>query len=138
MSLSRFQERPVERQPVERLPEVLTESAFARTTTPRHLGEVESSGMCVYKFHGLDEERLKSFAKIVWPERAFEIISLSWIRGLIFIKVTGFVVTSKLLKIKHLSKFFKHYFHRFNTLFGFVLCRLRGAVKLPENGLLYA
>ena len=62
MSLCRFQERPVERQPVERLPEVLTEPAFARTTAPRHLGEVESSGMCEYKFHGLDEERLKRFA----------------------------------------------------------------------------
>jgi len=48
--------------------------------------------------------------KFVWPESAFEIISLSWIRGLIFIKVTGFVVTSKLLKIKHLSKLLKHYF----------------------------
>lgn len=62
MSLCRFQERPVERQPVERLPEVLTEPAFARTTAPRHLGEVESSGMCENKFHGLDEERLKRFA----------------------------------------------------------------------------
>ena len=38
------------------------EPAFARTTAPRHLGEVESSGMCEYKFHGLDEERLKRFA----------------------------------------------------------------------------
>ncbi|MCI6911768.1 MAG: hypothetical protein MR771_01130, partial [Treponema succinifaciens] len=62
MSLCRFQERPVERQPVERLPEVLTEPAFARTTAPRQLGEVESSGMCENKFHGLDEERLKRFA----------------------------------------------------------------------------
>ena len=49
--------------------------------------------------------------KFFWPARAFEIISLSWIRGLIFIFL--------------------------NTFFGFVLCRLRGAVKLPQNGLLY-
>jgi len=52
----------------------------------------------------------KGLLKFVWPESAFEIISLSWIRGLIFIKVTGFVVTSKLLKIKRLSKLLKHYF----------------------------
>ena len=62
MSLRRFQERPVERQPVERLLEVLSEPAFARAATPRHLGEVESSGMREYKFHGLDEEGLKRFA----------------------------------------------------------------------------
>ena len=62
MSLCRFQERPVERQPVERLLEVLTEPAFARAATPRQLGEVESSCMCENKFHCLDEEGLKRFA----------------------------------------------------------------------------
>ena len=94
--------------------------------------------MCVYKFHGLDEERLKSFAKIVWPERAFEIISLSWIRGLIFMSCNLKCGNSKLLKSGTYPNFFKSIIFIFlNTFFGFVLCRLRGAVKLPESGLLY-
>jgi len=50
-------------------------------------------------------------------ERVAAIISLSWIRGLIFVIVTSFVVTTKLLKIKYLSKFFGHYFRDFLTLF---------------------
>ena len=59
----------------------------------------------------------KDLLKFVMLERAAAIISLSWIRGLIFVIVTGFVVTTKLLKIKHLSKFFKHYFRDYLTLF---------------------
>ena len=59
----------------------------------------------------------KDLPKFVMLERAAAIISLSWIRGLVFIQVTSCVVTTKLLKIKHLSKFFRHYFCDFLTLF---------------------
>jgi len=59
----------------------------------------------------------KDLPKFVMLERAAAIISLSWIRGLVFIQVTSCVVTTKLLKIKHLSKFFKHHFRGFLTLF---------------------
>ena len=59
----------------------------------------------------------KDLLKFVMLERAAAIISLSWIRSLIFIHVTSCVVTTKLLEIKHLSKFFKHYFRDFITLF---------------------
>ena len=59
----------------------------------------------------------KDLPKFVMLERAAAIISLSWIRGLVFIQVTSCVVTTKLLKIKHLSKFFRHYFRDFLTLF---------------------
>ena len=45
----------------------------------------------------------KDLLKFVWPERAFEIISLSWIRGLIFMSCNLKRGNSKLLKIKHLS-----------------------------------
>lgn len=77
----------------------------------------------------------KGLLKFVWPESAFEIISLSWIRGLIFIKVTGFVVTSKLLKIKHLSKLFEHYFPLFLTLFSVsVLCRSSDVARYSDTG----
>jgi len=51
--------------------------------------------------------------KFVMLERAAAIISLSWIRGLVFIQVTSCVATTKLLKIKNLSKFFKHHFRGF-------------------------
>ena len=54
----------------------------------------------------------------------------------------GFIFISNILRkvteIKHLSKFSSIVFIFFNTISGFVLCRLRGAVKLPGNGLLYA
>ena len=55
----------------------------------------------------------KDLLKFVMLERAAAIISLSWIKGLVFIIVTGFVVATKLLKIKHLSKYFKHCFRDF-------------------------
>ena len=56
---------------------------------------------------------INGLGKFVWPERAFEIISLSWISGLIFMSCNLKCGNSKLLKIKHLSKFFKRYFHLF-------------------------
>ena len=62
VSLRRFEERLVERKPVERLLEVLTEPALTRLAELRHSGEVESSFMCKEKFHGLDEESSKRFA----------------------------------------------------------------------------
>ena len=40
----------------------------------------------------------KDLLKFVMLERAAAIISLSWIRGLVFIQVTSCVVTTKLLK----------------------------------------
>ena len=62
VSLRRFEERLVEREPVERLFEVLTEPALTRLAELRYSGEVESSFMCKGKFHGLDEESSKRFA----------------------------------------------------------------------------
>ena len=81
--------------------------------------------MCEYKFHSLNEERLKVLLKFVWPERVFEIISLNWISGLIFMSCNLKYSKSKLLKIKCVFKFFKHYFHLFNTLFR--LCSMPSA-----------
>ena len=78
----------------------------------------------------------KVLLKFVMLERAAAIISLSWIRGLIFIEVTSCVATTKLLKIKHLSKFFKHYFRDFLTLFSaFVQGRSTGLLGLPERAI---
>jgi len=113
MSLRRFREGLVEREPVEGFPEVLAEPAFARASAPRHLGEVQSSCMCKHKFHGLDEEGLKDLLKFVWPERDFEIISLSWVRGLMIVMLNQDIGYSKLVIIKHLPEFFKHFFHLF-------------------------
>lgn len=59
----------------------------------------------------------KDLLKFVMLERAAAIISLSWIRGLVFIQVTCYVTTTKLLKIKRLSKFFKHYSRDFLHFF---------------------
>lgn len=59
----------------------------------------------------------KDLLKFVMLERAAATISLSWIRGLIFMFCDLKRDNSKLLKIKHLSKFFKHYFRDFLTLF---------------------
>ena len=67
----------------------------------------------------------KDLLKFVWPERAFEIISLSWIRGLIFMSCNLKCGNSKLLKIKHLSKFFKRYFHLLKHFFR--LCSMPSA-----------
>jgi F0F1-type ATP synthase gamma subunit len=60
---------------------------------------------------------LKDLLKFVWLLRADAINSLNWVSGLVFIKVTELVVTSKLLKTKRLFKFFKQYFHPILTLF---------------------
>lgn len=60
---------------------------------------------------------LKDLLKFVWLLRADAINSLSWVNGLVFIKVTELVVTSKLLKTKCLFEFFKQYFHPILTLF---------------------
>ena len=62
MSHHRRKEVAVERKPVEGLLEVLAEPALTRAAAPRHLGEVHASGGCEKKFHGLDDERLESFA----------------------------------------------------------------------------
>ena len=78
----------------------------------------------------------KVLLKFVMLERAAEIFSLSWIRGLIFIQVTSCVVTTKLLKIKHLSKFFKHFFRDFLTLFSaFVHGRSADVSGTPERAI---
>lgn len=75
----------------------------------------------------------KDLPRFVMLERAAAIISLRWIRGLVFIQVTSCVVTTKLLKIKHLSKFFKHYFRGFLTLFSaFVQGRSAGVSGTPK------
>ena len=76
----------------------------------------------------------KDLLKFVMLERAAAIISLSWIRGLIFVIVTGFVVTTKLLKIKHLSKFFKHCFRDFLTLFRLLFKVVQQVSMAPRNG----
>ena len=78
----------------------------------------------------------KDLPKFVMLERAAAIISLSWIRGLVFIQVTSCVVTTKLLKIKHLSKFFKHYFRGFLTLFSaFVQGRSASVSGTPKRAI---
>ena len=78
----------------------------------------------------------KVLLKFVMLERAAAIISLSWIRGLVFIQVTSCVVTTKLLKIKHLSKFFKSYFRGFLTLFSaFVQGRSAGVSGTPKRAI---
>jgi hypothetical protein len=78
----------------------------------------------------------KDLPKFVMLERAAAIISLSWIRGLIFVIVTHCISTIKLLKIKHLSKFFKHYFRDFLTLFSaFVQGRSTGVPDTPERAI---
>ena len=62
------------------------------------------------------------------------IISLSWIRGLVLIQVTSCVVTTKVLKIKLLSKFSKHYFRGSLTLFSaFVQGRSAGVSGTPKR-----
>ena len=77
----------------------------------------------------------KDLPKFVWPERAFETISLSWVRGLIIVMLTCCLVNSKLVIIKHLSKFFKHYFRDFLTFISaLVLCRSRGAAERSLTG----
>ena len=53
---------PVERYPVKLLPEVHTEPLFGRASEPPHLKEVDAIWYGKKKFHGFDEERLKSFA----------------------------------------------------------------------------
>ena len=78
----------------------------------------------------------KDLPKFVMLERAAAIISLSWIRGLIFIQVTSCVVTTKLLKIKHLSKLFRHYFRDLLTLFSaFVQGRSTGVAGTQERAI---
>ena len=59
----------------------------------------------------------KDLLNFAWLERAFEIISLSWIRGLIFMSCNLKCGNFKLLKIKRLSKFSKQYFHTFLHFF---------------------
>ena len=76
----------------------------------------------------------KDLPKFVMLERAAAIISLSWIRGLVFVIVTHVFPTIKLLKIKHLSKFFRHYFRDFLTLFSaFVQGRSMGVSGTPNR-----
>ena len=76
----------------------------------------------------------KDLPKFVMLERAAAIISLSWIRGLVFIQVTSCVANTKLLKIRHLSKFFKRYFRVFLTLFSaFVQGRSADVFGLPQR-----
>jgi len=78
----------------------------------------------------------KDLLKFVMLERAAATISLSWIRGLIFIYRNLKCGNSKLLKIKHLSKFFKHYFRDFLTLFSaFVQGRSEGVSGTPERAI---
>ena len=77
----------------------------------------------------------KDLPKFVWLERAFETISLSWVRGLIFMSCNLKCGNSKLLRIKHLSKFFKHYFRNFLTFISaLVLCRSRSTAEYSLMG----
>ena len=77
----------------------------------------------------------KDLPKFVMLERAAAIISLSWIRGLVFIQVTSCVATTKLLKIKHLSfsgnisAIFQHFFS------AFVQGRSAGVSGTPERAI---
>ena len=84
-----------------------------------------SRPLCVRKSSMVSMKKVrKDLPKFVWPERAFETISLSWVRGLIIVMLTIVVVNSKLVIIKHLSKFFRHYFRDFLTFISaLVLCR---------------
>ena len=76
----------------------------------------------------------KDLLKFVMLERAAATISLSWIRGLIFMFCNLKCGNSKLLKIKHLSKFFKHYFRDFITLFSAsIQGRSEGVSGTPER-----
>ena len=78
----------------------------------------------------------KDLPKFVMLERAAAIISLSWIRGLVFIQVTSCVATTELLKIKNLSKFFKPYSRRFLTLFSaFIQERSAGVCGTPKRAI---
>ena len=78
----------------------------------------------------------KDLPKFVTLERAAAIISLSWIRGLIFDIVTHCIPTIKLLKIKHLSKFLRRYFRDFLTLFStFVQGRSTGVSGAPKRAI---
>ena len=58
----------------------------------------------------------KDLLKFVMLERAAAIISLSWIRGLIFFIVTHCIPTIMLLKNQALIQIFRHYFRDFLTL----------------------
>ena len=78
----------------------------------------------------------KDLPKLVMLERAAAIISLSWIRGLVFIQVTSCAATTKFPEIKHLSKFFKHCFCGFLTLFSaFVQGRSVGVSGIPKRAI---
>ena len=79
----------------------------------------------------------KDLLKFVWLLRADAINSLSWVRGLVFITVTGFLLLLSYWKSSTYPNFLSIIFIFFNTFFSFILCRLRGAVKQPINGLLY-
>ena len=77
----------------------------------------------------------KDLPKFVWLERAFETISLSWVRGLTVIMLTCCLANSKLVIVKHLSKLFGHYFRDYLTLVSaLVLCRIRRAAKRLLTG----
>ena len=78
----------------------------------------------------------KDLLKFVMLERAAATISLSWIRGLIFMFWNPKCGNSKLPKIRHLSKFIKHYFRDFLTLFlAFVQGRSTGVSDTLERAI---
>jgi len=74
--------------------------------------------------------------KFVWPERYLEIISLSWVRGLMIVMLTVVIVNFKLVTIKHLPKFFKHFFIFFNTVSGSCPMPFERCLKVSRHGLL--
>ena len=126
----------VERKPVKGLLEVLTDrlsherphlAIWVKFIRPEDMRKSSMVSMMNIR---------KDLLKFVMLERAAAIISLSWIRGLIFIQVTSCVVTTKLLKIKHLSRFFKHYSRDFITLFSaFVQGRSADVSGTPERAI---
>ena len=64
----------------------------------------------------------KDLLKFAMLDRASSISSASWVRGLMIIGLNWLCRNTNLVIIKHLSKFFKHYFLSFLTLFqSFVL-----------------
>ena len=75
----------------------------------------------------------KDLLKFATLDRAFSISSASWVRGLMNIGLTCFVVIIKLAIIKYLSKFFKHYFFSFITLFSVFCFGCSASVARPHR-----
>ena len=78
----------------------------------------------------------KDLLKFATLDRASSISSASWVRGLMIIGLTCFVIITKLVIIKHLSNFFKHSFLDFLTLFQSFILAVPLVSQDPIGGLL--